>query len=86
MNGYYTVRPRARADLRDLALYYSTEASPEIGRRFLAAAHDTFALLASQPHIGWHSGSRRIPLHELRFFRVKVSKKFSSSTFRWTAA
>jgi hypothetical protein len=35
--------------------YYATEASPEVGHRFLFAAHDTFALLATQPKMGWHS-------------------------------
>ena len=51
----YVVRPRADRDLDDQAYYYATEATPELGHRFLLAAHDTFALLAGQPNIGWRS-------------------------------
>jgi plasmid stabilization system protein ParE len=43
----YVIRPRADRDLDEQAYYYGTEASPEVGRRFLLAAHDTFALLAT---------------------------------------
>ena len=48
----YVVRPKADQDLDDQAFYYATEASPEFGHRFLVAAHDTFSLLATQPHMG----------------------------------
>ena len=31
-----------------------TEASPEVSHHFLVAAHDTFALLRTQPNMGRH--------------------------------
>ena len=67
----YVVRPRADRDLEDQAYYYATAASPEVGHRFLVAAHDTFALLATQPNMGWHSHLRHEHLKNLRVFRVK---------------
>jgi toxin ParE1/3/4 len=45
--------------------------SAELGHRFLVAAHDTFALLATQPNMGWRSRIKRLGLEELRLFRVK---------------
>ncbi len=67
----YVVRPLADFDLDELAFYYTTAANNDLGQRFLAAAHDTFALLAEQPQIGWHSRIRRVSLREMRVFRVK---------------
>ena len=49
----YVVLPKADRDLEDHAYCYATEASPEIGHRFLVAAHDNFALLATQPNMGF---------------------------------
>jgi hypothetical protein len=49
----FVVRPRADQDLDDQAYYYTTVANAELGHRFLVAAHNTFALLATQPNIGW---------------------------------
>jgi len=63
----YVVRPRADRDLDDQAFYYATAGSPDVGHRFLVAAHSTFALLASQPNMGWRS---RLPHHELKSLRV----------------
>lgn len=71
----YVVHPRADRDLDDQAYYYATEASPEIGHRFLVAAHDTFALLATQPNMGWHSRRKYPGLEALRAFRVKGFEK-----------
>ncbi|HEY6352137.1 MAG TPA: type II toxin-antitoxin system RelE/ParE family toxin [Candidatus Angelobacter sp.] len=51
MNARYLIRPKADGDIEDQAYYLATHATPEIGHRFLAAAHETFALLATQP--GW---------------------------------
>jgi toxin ParE1/3/4 len=68
---HYVVRPKADQDLEDQAYYYATAASPEVGHRFLVAAHDTIALLATQPHMGWHARLRRADLKSLRVFRVK---------------
>ena len=67
----YVLRPRADWDLEEQAYYYATVASPEIGHRFLAAAHETFALLATQPKMGWHCRLRRAGIEPLRVFRVK---------------
>ena len=44
--------------------------SPEVGHRFLVAAHDTFVLLATQPNMGWHAQLRHTDLRGLRVFRV----------------
>jgi toxin ParE1/3/4 len=67
----YAVRPKADRDLDDQAFYYATEGSPELGHRFLVAAHETFSLLASQPNMGWHSQLKHPDLKTLRVFRVK---------------
>jgi len=67
----YVLRPRADRNLDDQAYYYATMASPEVGHRFLAAAHETFALLATQPKMGWHCRLRRTGIESLRVFRVK---------------
>jgi len=67
----YVVRPKADRDLDDQAYYYATAASPELGHRFLVAAHDTFALLATQPNMGWQPRLIHADLKLLRAFRVK---------------
>ena len=67
---HYVVRPKGRQDLRDQAFYYATEARPELGHRFLVSAHDTFALLATQPKMGWSPKLRSGDLRGLRVFRV----------------
>lgn len=56
----YNVRPKAAQDLEDQAYCYATVASPELGHRFLVAAHDTFALLAGQPNMGWDARLRHL--------------------------
>ena len=66
----YVVRPKAAQDLGDQAYFYATIASPEVGHRFLVAAHDTFALLATQPDMGWHARLTHPGLQGLRVFRV----------------
>jgi toxin ParE1/3/4 len=71
----YVVRPKADRDLDDQAYYYATEASPELGHRFLVAAHDTFALLATQPNMGWQSRLKQPELETLRVFRVNGFEK-----------
>jgi toxin ParE1/3/4 len=64
------VRPKADQDLDDQAYYYATEGSPELGNRFLVAAHDTFALLATQPEMGWQSRLKHRALKSMRVFPV----------------
>ena len=67
--GRYVIRPKA--DLDDQAYYYATVASPAVGHGFLVAAHDTFAPVATQPDMGWHSHVRHSALKSLRVFRVE---------------
>ena len=67
----YVVRPRADQDLDDQSHYYATVASAELGHRFLVSAHETFAILATQPRMRWHSRLRHPKLKELRVFRLK---------------
>ena len=69
--GRYVLRPRADQDLDEQAYYYATVASAELGHRFLVAAHDTFALLATQPSMGWRSRIGHSRINQLRVFRVK---------------
>ncbi len=71
----YVIRPKADRDLDDQAYYYATEATPEVGHRFLLAAHDTFALLATQPNMGWQSRLKYPGLEGLRVFRVTGFEK-----------
>jgi toxin ParE1/3/4 len=66
----YLVRPKADRDLEDQAYYYATVANPELGHRFLIAAHETFALLATQPNMGWHPRLRHPALESMRVFRI----------------
>ena len=71
----YLVRPKADRDLEDQAYYYATRANAELGHRFLDAAHDTFALLATQPNMGWRAHLRHTGLESMRVFRVKGFEK-----------
>jgi toxin ParE1/3/4 len=66
----YVVKPRADRDLSDYADYLAEEATLDLALRFLAAAHETFALLAQQPNMGWHSRLRHTALKSLRVFRI----------------
>jgi len=61
----------AGQDLDEQAYNYTTEASAELGHRFLVAAHDIFALLATQPKMGWQPQLRHQKLKQLRVFRVR---------------
>jgi hypothetical protein len=56
--------------LDEQALYLAIEASPEVGHRFLLAAHETFLLLAKNPQMGWHARLKATELAGLRVFRV----------------
>ena len=71
----YVVRPKADQDLDDQAFYYATEASPEVGHRFLVSVHETFSLLSTQPEMGWNPKLRLPALHGLRLFRVTGFEK-----------
>lgn len=70
MKAGYVLRPKADEDLDQQAYYVATEASTEAGHRFLVAAHETFALLSTQPQMGWHVRVRHPRLASLRVFRI----------------
>lgn len=75
MSAVYVVRPKADHDLDDQAYYFATEAGPELGHRFLLAAHETFDLLARQPQMGWRARLKNPLLASLRVFRVSGFEK-----------
>jgi toxin ParE1/3/4 len=70
VNAPYAVKPQANLDLDEHADYLSQEASLELGLRFLTAAHETFALLATHPNMGWQARLRHPALKSLRVFRI----------------
>lgn len=71
----YVVRPKADQDLEDQAYYFAIKANPELGHRFLFAAHETFSLLATQPHMGWRPTLHDPRLVSFRVFRVSGFEK-----------
>jgi toxin ParE1/3/4 len=75
VNAGYVLRPKADQDLRRQAYYLATEASPETGHRFLVAAHETFALLSTQPRMGRRVRVRHPRLASLRLFRISGFEK-----------
>lgn len=70
MSSVYVVRPKADHNLHEQAYYFATKADPELGHRFLFAAHETSSLLATQPKMGWHARLKNPLLASLRVFRV----------------
>ena len=64
------MRPKADDDLDKQAFYYAVRANPELGHRFLIAAHETFALLAANPNIGWLPKLTHPKLKSVRLFPV----------------
>jgi toxin ParE1/3/4 len=70
VRSHYTIKPRADCDIEDYADYLARNASLDVALRFLAAADETFSLLATQPNIGWHARLRTPALGTLRMFRV----------------
>jgi toxin ParE1/3/4 len=75
VNPKYAVKPRSADDLDDYADYLLREAGLEVALRFLTAARETFALLASNPNIGWESRLNNPALTNVRVFRVKGFEK-----------
>jgi toxin ParE1/3/4 len=71
----YVLRPKADQDLDQQTYYLATEAGPETGHRFLVAAHETFALLSTQPQMGWPLRLQNPRLASLRVFRISGSEK-----------
>ena len=70
MIGQYTVHPKADQDLDDYADYLADKVGVELALRFLAAARETFSLLATQPQIGWPARLKNPLLKSLKVFRV----------------
>jgi len=75
VSAVYVLRPKADQDLDDQAYYLATRSGPELGHRFLLAAHETFVLLATQPKIGWHPRLKHPSLDSLRVFQVSGFEK-----------
>jgi toxin ParE1/3/4 len=71
----YTVKPKADLDLDEYADYLAREATLNVALNFLAATHETFALLAENPQIGWQSRLKNPALKTLRVFRVATFEK-----------
>src|SRR5271154_6408659 len=69
------IRPKADQDLDDQAAYYADRESSALGHRFLIAAHETFALLATRPEMGWHSKLMDSRLIAVRVFRIRGFEK-----------
>ena len=66
----YVVKPKADRDLDDYADYLAEQASLDVALRFFDAAYSTFALIATQPNMGWRSRIKYPGLEALRVFRV----------------
>lgn len=66
----YVIRPKADRDIDDISDYIAGEAGLEVGVRFLSEVYRTFALVASQPRIGWHCRIDHPQLKSARTFRV----------------
>jgi toxin ParE1/3/4 len=65
----YFVKPKADRDLDGYAEYLAQQGLG-VALGFLDSAHSTFALLATQPNMGWRSRVRSPGLEALRVFRV----------------
>ncbi len=70
MSASYLVKPKADRDLDDYADYLAEHASLDVALRFFDAASSTFALIANQPNMRWHSRVKYRGLETLRVFRV----------------
>lgn len=72
MRGRYVVRPRADADIDEIADYLADKASLEMGLRFLAELYETFGMLGAQPDMGWSPKVGRAELAGMRAFRASA--------------
>ena len=75
MSARYVVRPKADQDLDDQAYYLATQANPEVGHKFLLAAHETFSLLVFFCGMGWNCRLKDPGVASLRVFRVAGFKR-----------
>jgi toxin ParE1/3/4 len=69
-------RERARQDLVGIARYYAKEAGPEIARRFLKQAEETFGRLASSAGIGRRYKAQHSEFPPIRFFPIALFRKY----------
>ncbi len=66
----YVVRPKADRDVDDLADSIAEFSGLDTALVFLSDIHDTFALIATQPDMGWPSKIAHPQLRAARTFRV----------------
>jgi toxin ParE1/3/4 len=66
----YTIRPKADLDIDEIADYLTAQSSFGMALGFLSEAHRSFALLASQPGMGWQCKMNHPRLKSARMFRV----------------
>jgi toxin ParE1/3/4 len=64
------VRPKADLDLDEIADYLTQQSSLNTGLSFLDEAQRTFALLTTQPDMGWQAKFNDSRLTGVRVFRV----------------
>ncbi len=80
--------PEAEQDLVEGGLYYSREASEDLGRALISEFERSAALLAEKPHFGarWLEQVRRLPYNEMKGVRFKMKGvrfiKISENEFR----
>ena len=56
--------------MEEIADELPESAGVELGLQFLSEAHETFALVANQPEMGWAGNVRRSELRTVKTFRV----------------
>lgn len=66
----YSVRPKSDRDIDSIADDLAERASLEDALTFLRVAYETFALLASQPNMGWPCQVRHRDLKSARVFLI----------------
>jgi toxin ParE1/3/4 len=66
----YVVRPKADLDLDEIADYLAQQSNIDTGLSFLVEVHRTFALLTTQPAMGWRFKVSDSRLTGVRVFRV----------------
>ena len=68
----YSIRPKADLDIDEIADYLTEQSSLNMALKFLSEAHRSFALIASQPGIGWRCKMGNSRLKTVRIFRVSA--------------
>lgn len=65
-----SIKPKAVVDIVDHATYLADEVDMELCLRFMEAADSSFALLATEPEMGWHPRIRHASLKGVRMWRI----------------